>query len=171
MELDKFVILHVGSVRKWRNVESLEKLQEDEENQVFLIGRSSTLYEHKVGTVLKEAGVVVSQAFNPSIEDFYRLADCYIFPTTDPAGSIDIPLSVLEAMASGLPVISTRFGGLPDLFDGVGGIYYADVEEFPSTLEMVKAQKTATRTRDLVLPYSWENIGQNLLKVYAQMLG
>ncbi|MGZ4883396.1 MAG: glycosyltransferase family 4 protein [Halobacteriota archaeon] len=171
VESDKFVVLHVGSVRKWRNVECLKMIQEDDENQVLLVGRPSTKYERQVGADLKDAGVVVAKAFNPNVEDFYRLSDCYIFPTTDPAGSIDIPLSVLEAMASDLPVISTRFGGLPLIFDEADGFYYADVEEFPSKLKALKSQGAAVRTRELVRPYSWENIARNLLEVYAQMLG
>jgi len=167
---DKFVVLHVGSVRKWRNVECLKKIQEADENQVFLVGRPSTKSEFQVATALKKAGVIVTKAYNPKVEEFYALSDCYIFPTTDAAGSIDIPLSVLEAMASGLPVVSTRFGGLPRIFDEADGFCYADVEAFPSKLQALKSQGATVRTRELVRPYSWENIAQNLLAVYTQML-
>ena len=167
---DKFVVLHIGSVRKWRNVECLKKIQEADENQVFLVGRPSTKSEFQVATALKKAGVIVTNAYNPKVEDFYALSDCYIFPTTDAAGSIDIPLSVLEAMASGLPVVSTRFGGLPRIFDEADGFCYADVEAFPGKLQALKSQGATVRTRELVRPYSWEHIAQNLLAVYAQML-
>jgi glycosyltransferase involved in cell wall biosynthesis len=170
IESHKFVVLHVGSVRKWRNVECLKKIQEDDENQVFLVGRPSTKYELQVAADLKQAGVIVTKAYNPKVEEFYGLADCYMFPTTDAAGSIDVPLSVLEAMASGLPVLSTPFGGLPRLFDEAAGLCFAEVEEFPDRLKALRTQGAATKTRELVRPYSWENIARNLIKVYEQLL-
>jgi glycosyltransferase involved in cell wall biosynthesis len=151
-------------------VECLKKIQEDDENQVFVVGRPATKYERDVTEQLEKAGVMVTHAYNPKIEEFYALSDCYMFPTTDAAGSIDIPLSVLEAMACGLPVVSTRFGGLPQIFTEAGGFYYADVAEFPDRLKLLKSQGAAIKTRELVFPYSWENIAQNLLKVYDELL-
>lgn len=44
----------------------------------------------------------------------FRHADCYVFPTTHGEG---MPNSVLEAMASGLPVITRPAGGLKDFFE------------------------------------------------------
>ncbi|HEY5141403.1 MAG TPA: glycosyltransferase family 4 protein [Methylococcales bacterium] len=170
VEPDKFVVLHVGPVKKSRNLECLRKIQGDSDNQVLLVGRPATKYEREVADVLRKAGVVVTQAYNPRIEEFYALSDCYIFPTTDAAGSIDIPLSVLEALACGLPVISTRFGGLPRIFSEADGFCYADVEEFPDRLKALKSQGAAVKTRELVFPYSWENIARNLVEVYEQML-
>ncbi|MGA2884998.1 MAG: glycosyltransferase family 4 protein [Halobacteriota archaeon] len=170
VESDKFVVLHVGSVKKSRNLECLRKIQRDSDNQVLLVGRPSTKYEREVAELLAKEGVVVTQAYNPRIEEFYALSDCYIFPTTDAAGSIDIPLSVLEAMACGLPVVSTRFGGLPRIFSNADGFFYADVEEFPDRLKVLKSQGATVKTRELVFPYSWENIAQNLLNVYEGLL-
>jgi glycosyltransferase involved in cell wall biosynthesis len=170
VESDKFVVLHVGPVKKSRNLECLRKIQGDSDNQVLLVGRPSTKYEREVAEVLENAGVVVTQDYNARIEELYALSDCYIFPTTDAAGSIDVPLSVLEAMACGLPVVSTRFGGLPRIFSEADGFCYADVEEFPDRLKILKLQGAAVKTRELVFPYSWENIARNLVEVYEQML-
>jgi glycosyltransferase involved in cell wall biosynthesis len=49
---------------------------------------------------------------------YYSVADCSILPSLMEATSI----SGLEAMASGLPLVGTRVGGIPDLIDeGING--------------------------------------------------
>ena len=48
----------------------------------------------------------------------YQLADCFLFPSR----ADTFPLVILEAMISGLPVISTRVGGIPHQIDETCGI-------------------------------------------------
>ena len=50
VEPDKFVVLHVGSVRKWRNVSCLTEIQKERDNQVILVGRASTKYEEDLAS-------------------------------------------------------------------------------------------------------------------------
>lgn len=42
------------------------------------------------------------------VATWYRAADVYLFPTVDPHASIAVPMSVVEARASGLPVVARR---------------------------------------------------------------
>jgi glycosyltransferase involved in cell wall biosynthesis len=56
---------------------------------------------------------------NSEMPQLYALADCVINPST-----VDnMPISLLEALASGLPVVSTDAGGVPDMLShGVSGL-------------------------------------------------
>ena len=50
---------------------------------------------------------------NAQIPELYAQADCMLNPST-----VDnMPISILEAMACGVPVVSTDAGGIPDLVD------------------------------------------------------
>ena len=48
---------------------------------------------------------------NARIGALYASADCLLNPTT----ADNMPISILEALASGVPVVSTNAGGIPDL--------------------------------------------------------
>ena len=53
---------------------------------------------------------------------FFQKANIFVLPTYAEA----MPMSVIEAMAAGLPVISTTVGGIPELIEnGVDGLLYA----------------------------------------------
>jgi len=170
---EKFVILHVGSIRKWRNVEILKELQSCNagETQVLVVGRTSTKFERNVALELEKMGCKIINEYVPKIEELYALSDCYVFPTTDPVGSIDIPLSVLEAMATNLPVVSTRFGGLLTIFkEGDGLFFVEDGENIYKTIEDIKNGKLEIKTREKVLSYSWENITKRVEGIYNELL-
>jgi glycosyltransferase involved in cell wall biosynthesis len=57
---------------------------------------------------------------DPELLDLQQQADIFCLPTHGDAA----PWAVLEAMACGTPVLSTRVGGIPDLLDGgrAGGL-------------------------------------------------
>jgi glycosyltransferase involved in cell wall biosynthesis len=72
----------------------------------------------EVGNLVEYLGAV---PMDERIE-FFRRSDIFVLPTYAEA----MPMSVIEAMAAGLPVISTRVGGIPELIeDGVDGILFA----------------------------------------------
>jgi glycosyltransferase involved in cell wall biosynthesis len=61
-----------------------------------------------------------------NVEDYLRAADVFVFPTEKEAFGV----SLVEAMACGLPSVATRVGGIPDfLVDGENGLM-VDAAEF-----------------------------------------
>lgn len=56
---------------------------------------------------------------NSNMQKIYAVADCMLNPST-----VDnMPISILEAFSSGVPVVSTNVGGIPDIMkDGVSGL-------------------------------------------------
>lgn len=167
---DKFVVLHVGTVKRWRNVQMLGKLQKGN-NQIILIAGSFSNVGKEVYRSLEQRGCLVWRRYFEDIWEIYALSDCYVFPVVNKAGSIEMPLSVLEAMACNLPVISTRFRALPRVFKEGDGLIFVDKEEdFIDTLEKINETDTNIKTREKVLPYSWKNIGKKLEEIYLELI-
>jgi glycosyltransferase involved in cell wall biosynthesis len=125
--------LHVGHLRGSRGLEPLAQLAAEGTVDVVVVASTATEPEVEVETRLRDAGVLVKREFLPAIERWYQAADVYLFPVTDLQGSIEIPLTVLEAMACGTPVATTPFGGLPSLFASTGSLRFARTDRLAMT--------------------------------------
>lgn len=167
---NKYVILHVGNILAGRNIVVLKGLQKDN-NQVIIVGSTSIDVNVSILNELKDKGCIVITDFIEDIHELYQLADCYIFPVLDEIRAIECPLSVLEAAACNLPIISTKFGGLQHIFEEKDGFYFVDtVSEIDPLVEKVKINVSNINTRSQVKEYSWKNIGSNYLSFYEKIL-
>lgn len=165
---DKFVILHVGHLTDNRNIRVLADLSV-ENNLVIVVASTSTQADNRLAEFLKSKGVVVWQRYFENIQDIYNLSDCYVFPAEKDSSCIEIPLSILEAMSCNLPIISSKFGGLPDIFKEGGGFYYANsFEEIHEKIQQIRSGAEVTN-RQKVLGLSWKNVAQELSLIYRQV--
>jgi glycosyltransferase involved in cell wall biosynthesis len=126
LDADRPMVLHVGHLAPSRGLDALAELARPGEWSVTMVASTSTPVDPEIKASLERAGVNIVRRYIPDIERYYQAADVYVFPVEQEQGSVEIPLSVLEAMACDTPVVATRFGGLPELFEEGDGVAYAD---------------------------------------------
>jgi len=107
--------------------------------------------------------------------EYYAASDVFVFPTIyEPFG-----LVIAEAMASGLPVISSRVAGAADLIiDGVNGILLrdpSDVNDLVAKIELLlsnaELRKTmGERARETAEKLSWDRVAEETRKLYNSVL-
>lgn len=107
---------------------------------------------------------------NADIPALYDKADCMLNPST-----VDnMPISILEAFASGVPVVSTDAGGIPDVVEqGVSGLLVAvgDAEAMgQAAVNVLRDSALAGRLcaagREASSAYAWPAVREQWLRLY-----
>jgi len=119
-----FTVINVASFNKWKNqmllLHSFYKviLQYPDVRLIFVgEGAERERVRHET-EVLGIADKVLFTGITDHVETFLKKADVFVLSSTFEG----LPLSILEAYAAGLPVISTNVGGVRDILeDGVNG--------------------------------------------------
>lgn len=169
--LDAYVTLHVGNTRGVRNLGVMAKLQEAG-CQSLIVSSTTIQGDAEVDNQLQAAGCLVWNRYIERIDEIYKLADCYVFPVEKDLAAIEHPLSVLEAMACNLPVVTRRFGALPRVFKEGGGLHFADSNaEIVRSVLTLRQQQGAVDTVDKVRTLDWRSLADTLMEHYSRLLG
>jgi glycosyltransferase involved in cell wall biosynthesis len=122
----------------------------------------------------KELGVADRVEFaGPSrnIASQYRCADAFLLPTPYDA----FGLVVLEAMASGLPVIVSREAGAAELIcHGENGLILDRNDELPHLMQQLQtdsglAARLSQRGRETALAHSWDEVARQTMAIYREL--
>lgn len=166
---ERTVILHVGHLKRERNVLLLRNLQ-GVGTQVIVVGSTATNADTGLRADLEDAGVLVWNQHFPQIEEIYQLADIYVFPTLSRTHCIETPLSVLEAAACDLAIVSTRFGALPRIFSESSNFtFVSEPPDIPAAVDAFRLRPG--RVQDTcadVQRLDWRYIVKQVLDVYAE---
>jgi glycosyltransferase involved in cell wall biosynthesis len=93
------------------------------------------------------------------------LADCYVFPPL-PGSSLNMPLSVLEAMACNLPVVTTRFQGLDTFREGDGLVFVDRSDDLAPRVQELLESCAPPATREKIQDLSWQSVATRLQTYY-----
>ncbi|MDP1809411.1 MAG: glycosyltransferase family 4 protein [Actinomycetota bacterium] len=107
------------------------------------------------------------------LPDIYRRSDLFVLPSHFEGMSN----ALLEAMASGLPVVVTATGGTDELIDGNGLIVSAgDSGALGRAIIDIlgdddKRRAYGAGSREIASRFSWGNVARQYLKTYEQVIG
>lgn len=122
---------------------------------------------------LRERVVFAGRVENAAMASLYAGADCMLNPST-----VDnMPISILEAFASGVPVVSTNAGGIPDLVeDGVTGMLVAIGDDAAMAMRVIELLNRRDKARALseaglreAQRYAWPQVSRLWLEAYRRV--
>lgn len=161
---DKPLFLHVGHLRATRGLERLADLPMELDIAGVMIASTATPEDRQVRDGLERAGIRVIREHLPNVADYFRASDVYVFPVRNDEAAIEFPLSVLEAMACNLPVVTTRFGALPEMFPDTQGLHFWNGESRLAELVRTALESTPA-TRKAVEERDWKSSFDDLFRI------
>lgn len=134
----------------------------------------------RLQALTRELGIEAAVHFvgridNADIPALYASADCMLNPST-----VDnMPISILEAFASGVPVISTDAGGIPDMVeDGVsarlvpiGNAERMAAEALHVLTEPTRAASMRAAGIEEAARYAWPTVRDQWFDLYRRVAG
>lgn len=170
------LILYVGRLEPRKGVGVLISAMKHVEGTLLIAGTGSILPLLKEKA--KRLGVLNRTRFLGHVEHsklpkLYAASDVFVLPSLSEAFGIVL----LEAMASGVPVIGTNVGGIPEIIDGCGILTRpGDPKELASAINSVLNNQNFARRlgklgrRKAERIYSWDIIAKKVEALYREVV-
>jgi len=143
--------------------------------KLLVIGSGDEKFYGQLAELKQVRERIIFVPYSSNLWEYYAASDVFVFPTIyEPFG-----LVIVEAMASGLPVIASRVAGAADLItDGVNGLLLrepSDVSDLAAKIELllsnVELRKTmGERARETAEKISWDRVALKTIDVYNRIL-
>lgn len=162
-------ILNVGELIPRKNQETLIRAVAEIENIYLTIAGQGELTQHliKVINELKVVDRVKLLGYRTDISELCKACDMFAFPSFHEG----LPVAVMEAMASGLPVVCSNIRGNTDLIDEEGGILFDpySVAECKDAIEMMqkKMVEFGNYNEKKIKKYSCETVNKQMMHIFS----
>ena len=183
---DERIILFVGRLEPLKGVDILinaaAMLESDVDCSVLIVGGdpSAPAQLRRLRDLARERGIEHRVAFAGAVDHeklplYYNAADVCVVPSHYES----FGLVAIEAMASGVPVVASRVGGLAGTVkDGETGylVPWLCPEPFAERIDMLLENESRRRNlgeaaREAVGRYRWENVADAVLQLYNDLIG
>jgi len=131
---DEILILFVGYLDTFKGIyeliNSFQEISAENKNvKLLMVGggpKKEDLLDNVIKMNLEDNVIFTGMIEHQKIHKYYQAADIFVLPSYTEG----LPISVLEAMACGLPVVATNVGGIPEVItDGLGGFLVSPKSE------------------------------------------
>lgn len=174
---EAFVILSVGEINKNKNheviIRAIAKLNKPYICYIICGQGDREIYLKKLAISLGVANKVKFFGFRNDIAEIYKIADVFVFPSFREG----LPVSVMEAMASGLPIICSNIRGNTDLIEeGKGGylIKPNDINGFIKSISLLIQNATLRETignynHEAIRNYDLKKVTLKIMSLYESV--
>lgn len=174
-------ILFVGRLAEKKGVTYLIEAMKNVDAKLYIVGKGPLEGAlRKQAEVLGDKIVFLGAKSHEELPTIYASADIFVAPSVVAADGDreGLPVTMMEAMASGLPVVSGISGGTEDIIDdGVNGFIVdaKDILELADKInQIVKnddlAEKMRVEARKTSGKYSYQSIGEEYNKLIRKAL-
>ena len=181
---DQLILLSIGSLSKNKNhallINALAEIVTSKISlHLYIIGEGEEqeiLKKQIKELKLEQKITLLGLVDHKSISEWMKAADIFILPSRNEG----TPNSLLEAMASGLPVIASKIGGIPELIqENIEGLLFEsdskdDLKEKLNKLikdNQLQEFLGKNAQKKIATQYSsWKNQAEKLLALYKQLI-
>ncbi len=174
---DEITLVHIGSLIPVKNhvtiINSIAKLINDGHCiKLYLLGDGTSRKD--IELLVEQKGISNNVNFTgtvSNVHEYLNLADIFIFPSIYEG----MPMSLIEAMSHGLPIVASNVGGIPDMItDKESGLLINPNENelCEKIIELVNDQSLRERlgkkAKEKSNEFSSENMFESYLKEYKK---
>ena len=139
---------------------------------VVIIGKQSELYQSLFPFPIYSMGYINDEK---ELVDIYNAVDLYVTPSLQD----NLPNTIMEAMACGVPCVGFNVGGIPEMIDHLHNGYVADyksAEDFANGIYWALSESeyqslSEEACRKVVSSYSESAIAKKYIEIYNKITG
>ncbi|MFQ3308541.1 MAG: glycosyltransferase involved in cell wall biosynthesis [Candidatus Nanohaloarchaea archaeon] len=174
-EKTRFRVLTVARLIERKRVGDIIEAVKGLDVELVIVGEGNK--KSKLKAMVSKQGLDDKIDFKGYVEHdklpkIYESADLFVLPSLNEGMSN----TLLEAMAAGLPIVTTDTGGTEELIDGNGKIVEKEnSSEIRSAIrnyidDPVMHEKHQSRSREIAKRMSWENKAEDYMELYRKCI-